>query len=362
MNLDGWMILLSVYAVALALLTTVQIAGAAIYDAKTARDRRQRRLHPYAKPYRRRPLVSIVILGQDQAHDIEGCLESLRRSSYRRLQIIIVDNHSRDDTKARVRRYLEQYSKLPARLIARRSSANRNEMIRSARRHIEGELVLVMDASSRIDRHAIRNLVRCYQDSPTVELWQPNVINSPGTDLWGLLSSYTSLLSQRPRKAASLLGWSGTSRYIICRYDALSKITGRKPVSLSSRYAPDVKLTGQDAAQPFRLQQPKNGTGFMKRVAQLVGIGQLVVTLLTPVLVSYFLYLAVALKEPLFLLLTMAGLALLLLFAIWENECFSFRQRLTYTIGIPVTYGWFYIRAVIGLLALGKGLLNDAPA
>jgi len=44
------------------------------------------------------PLVSVVIPARDEAHNIETCLRSILESTYAHLEVIVVDDHSRDGT------------------------------------------------------------------------------------------------------------------------------------------------------------------------------------------------------------------------------------------------------------------------
>ena len=46
------------------------------------------------------PLVSLVIPARNEAHNIRRCVESALASSYPRLEVIVVDDHSTDDTGA----------------------------------------------------------------------------------------------------------------------------------------------------------------------------------------------------------------------------------------------------------------------
>ena len=54
------------------------------------------------------PLVSIVIPSYNHAAYIEACLESVFEQTYRRLELIIIDDGSRDDSVERIRRALQR--------------------------------------------------------------------------------------------------------------------------------------------------------------------------------------------------------------------------------------------------------------
>ena len=77
------------------------------------RARRSRTLDEYpADAPASAPLVSVVIPARNEAHNIERCVRSVCASRYRRLEIIVVDDHSTDDTGAIVRAIAAQDSRV----------------------------------------------------------------------------------------------------------------------------------------------------------------------------------------------------------------------------------------------------------
>jgi hypothetical protein len=58
------------------------------------------------------PLVSLIVPARDEAHNIRGCLESALASSYPRLEVIVVDDHSTDGTGAIVAEIAERDARL----------------------------------------------------------------------------------------------------------------------------------------------------------------------------------------------------------------------------------------------------------
>jgi chlorobactene glucosyltransferase len=62
------------------------------------------------------PLVSVIIPARDEARNIERCLRSILRTTHPRVEVIVVDDHSTDDTAAVVRAIAGEDSRV--RLIA----------------------------------------------------------------------------------------------------------------------------------------------------------------------------------------------------------------------------------------------------
>jgi len=79
-----------------------------IVRVRRSRSLDEERAEPPADP----PLVSLVIPARNEAHNIRRCAESALASSYPRLEIIVVDDHSTDDTGVIARELAERDARL----------------------------------------------------------------------------------------------------------------------------------------------------------------------------------------------------------------------------------------------------------
>jgi hypothetical protein len=389
-------ILLLVCGLALAVTSLANFAGAAVYDIQAARLRRERQAHPQARRYRQRPLVTVLIMAQNAETTIEACLDSLRRSSYRKLQIIVIDNASEDPTPAHIRAYLAAHPKFNGRLVAKRRSSPWSAALRQANTtYGQGELVMLLSAGSRVDRAALREMINYYQDHPAADVVRPKWRVAHAVSLGSLLQTYLGLLNQRPHKAAAVitrgLAVSGTDAcYRREAFDALLGPAAKQDrpgrplaVAISAPYAqaytPGAIIHQSPAGSYYQLCRqyyqlrmvrvqararkhhrptPVNSSRLLAWLRASLSLSTVLTAWLAPLLVSYFIYLAAGLHEPFFLVLTMAAGGLLVLFAIWEDEGLRFRQRLIYTLGIPVTYSLFYGLAWLRLLTACRAVLT----
>ena len=55
------------------------------------------------------PLVSVIIASYNHASYIEASIESVLRQSYPHIELLVVDDGSRDDSVERIRRLQEQH-------------------------------------------------------------------------------------------------------------------------------------------------------------------------------------------------------------------------------------------------------------
>jgi hypothetical protein len=86
----------------------------------------------------------------------------------------------------------------------------------------------------------------------------------------------------------------------------------------------------------------------------------LVATLL-PLVLGYFLYLALRLQQPSFLLISWALLSGWLLLAIWDDEYLRLRQKTGYSLFVPATFLVFCILTLIQPIVMLRGLLPARP-
>jgi len=202
-------------------------------------------------------------------------------------------------------------------------------------------------ADSYIEKLHLGQITLSRQQTPTVVVMTRQGKPNRSQSLAELVQVYMGLLGQRARKTASLLqSQPAASPVVICQPAALAAVvkTGRQPQSLNHGYVHQSIVRSSGLAWRPGLgsrhslsRHPRHWLGLILAVCQSL------VAVLTPVLVTYFIYLAVHLHEPSFLLLTLAGLTVLLIFGVWEDDHLRFRQRLAYTAGIPLTFAWLYI-------------------
>ena len=103
-------------------LLVMTVIGITIHDVRAIKIEKDFRRHPYAKQFRQRPLVSIIVNGAPT----DGCLASIRRSNYRKIEIV------------------------------------------SGTQPINGTLVISMPADTLLERTAISRAVRRLNNDPTI--------------------------------------------------------------------------------------------------------------------------------------------------------------------------------------------------
>jgi GT2 family glycosyltransferase len=132
------------------------------------------------------PLVSVVIPNWNGARLLRPCLDSLRRQTYRPLEVIVVDGASQDGSQELVRREYPE-----ARLVALPRNlgfaGNGNAGIRAAR----GEIVALLNNDATAEPDWIEQLVRGFDDprvgscaSKMLLADRPGVLNAAG-DFFG---------------------------------------------------------------------------------------------------------------------------------------------------------------------------------
>lgn len=119
------------------------------------------------------PLVSVIIPTRNSAATLAKCLQSVKEQTYSNLEIIVVDNQSRDETK-------EIAIELGATLIL--AGRERSEQTNIGAKHSRGEYLYRTDADFVLDCTLIARAVALCQDGydavivhgtsdPTISRW-----------------------------------------------------------------------------------------------------------------------------------------------------------------------------------------------
>lgn len=118
-----------------------------------------------------KPLVSVIVLNYNGKDFIPGCLESLRRQSFRPYEVVVVDNASADGSAELVKRRFPW-----ARLV--RNSRNlgfatgNNIGVRAAR----GKYVVLLNYDTVADRNFIKELVAAIERDSSVAAAQAKIL------------------------------------------------------------------------------------------------------------------------------------------------------------------------------------------
>lgn len=114
------------------------------------------------------PLVSVVITTKNEEKNIENCIKSILGQTYKKTEIIVVDNKSEDKTKERARRYTRfVFDKGPERSVQRNFG-----MINKAR----GKYVVFLDADMIMSPNLIRECVKLIEKEKCLALHIPEIV------------------------------------------------------------------------------------------------------------------------------------------------------------------------------------------
>ncbi|MEI8194620.1 MAG: glycosyltransferase [Phycisphaerae bacterium] len=115
------------------------------------------------------PSVSVIIPAYNEGPDVAKSIESIARSNYphEKLQIIAVDDGSKDDTWVHMERMANRYPDIVCAIRMDKNGGKRQGM-RVGFALAAGDVVVTMDSDSVVERDALRNLVTPIAADPTV--------------------------------------------------------------------------------------------------------------------------------------------------------------------------------------------------
>ena len=109
-----------------------------------------------------RPMVSIIVPAYNEEADIAYCLESLSQIDYPNFEIILVDDGSTDSTFAIASHYASMQSHIPIKVI-HQTNQGKAKALNHGIFQAMGDLILCVDADSRINDEALKKGVRHFE-------------------------------------------------------------------------------------------------------------------------------------------------------------------------------------------------------
>lgn len=109
---------------------------------------------------KKNPLVSIIIPTYNREFYIKKCLDSIKKQTYKRIEIIIVDQHSTDKTVATARKFGAKILLRPTPKFYSPPSKSRNIGFKASK----GDIILNLDSDMELTPHLVEEAVRLLQN------------------------------------------------------------------------------------------------------------------------------------------------------------------------------------------------------
>ena len=165
--LDTFVVLVS-FGLALSYINTFVYLPVAIYERFLKRKRKRART--LEKEYLSRsvsyPLITIIVPAYNEESGIQRTMDSLIEADYPHKQIIVVDDGSTDQTYAIASTYVNKSSRSNAISVITKRNGGKSSALNYAIRFSKGEILVIVDADSIIEKNALKELVnefkRCH--------------------------------------------------------------------------------------------------------------------------------------------------------------------------------------------------------
>lgn len=381
------------------------LIGANFYDVWQSRQQFKRELIAalgLARSYE--PLVSMMIPAHNEEKVVERCLDSVLASSYANLQIIVVDDASKDMTSKIVRRYIREHPEVDMRLVTKRKNIGKGGALNyGLKRYARGELAMTLDADSILLPSTIANAV-AYFMNPNIVGVAANVHIIEEPTILGMLQKFEHMIGYRSKKVYSLFncefvigGVASTYRMDILRKvkfydtDTLTEDIGlsTKITSLGNRehrivYGANV-VAMTEGVENFRallrqryrwkygslqnlvkyrrliMRVDKRFTLSLTLYRMPVAVVSEVALVVAPLVWGYVLYLTLGQYNLGLILGAYLTISIYTAITLWSAENLSFLDRVRLTLYVPITYFIFYIMDFVQLIAALK-CLKRVPA
>ncbi len=131
------------------------------------------------------PMVSVIVPARNESMNILACLDALENQSYpqNRYEVIVVDDHSRDDTAFKVNQRRQRFNALTCLSAPEETEATSPKKAALAKgiRHARGTIILTTDADCRVPPTWIECLTKGFiKKTKAVMSW---VLVTPGQNL-----------------------------------------------------------------------------------------------------------------------------------------------------------------------------------
>lgn len=378
----------------------LMLIGCSVYDIMAIREKNNPQKTTKTRLKRYRPLVSIVVPAFNEALTIETCLDNLACLRYKKVEIIVSDDCSKDGTAKLVRRYMREHPKRSIQLHASRKNGGRGAAINRGFKRAKGEIVVAFDADCVFEPDSIHKLVQHFAN-PAISAVAANVRITDDATVLSMLQKLEYLVSFRSKKfntvtnSEFIIGGAGASY----RSERLRQVGGfdermkTEDIELSMRmtrllgktgglvYASDYVVYTQAVPsykallrQRYRwkfgsLQALYHNKGLLFSVKRKqnpfttfvrlpFALWSEIMLLLEPFFFTTFIYIAIANKNPWLFISACIAYAVISWLAIWSDEHYKVGTKIRLSFIAPFMYPASVVISFVQVCAAFRSLIN----
>lgn len=280
------------------------------------------------------PSVTVCIPARNEQHALTDCLHRVLASTYERLEIIVLDDVSGDDTSALIKSFAHEGVRFVKGAQLPHGWLGKNHALQGLLEEASGSYVLFVDVDTVLAPKAIENMVRYSLSHRATMLsvlprredgWRSSVWFSPLRYFWELV------FQRRLSPAAASSAWLIRREVLLQRFDGFKAF--KNAVQPETKIATELAQTND---YKFLVGTESFGVGYEKKWrSQLITS----VRLLFPALNKQV---AIAVLATLDLLAMLTPLVVLVLWALGVSlSPFAITANILLTLGYAALYGYF---------------------
>ncbi len=347
-----------------------------------------------------KPTISVIIPAFNEEKTVLRSIHSVVNNHYPqdKLEIIIIDDGSSDDTFRKVQAYQRQHNIRNLKIVSQTNSGKAHALNNAIKNHASGDLVMCLDADSLIAPNALNNSIEYFQD-PTVQALSANVKILPEKSFLNFIQRYEYLVCYQMKRAHNAFN----IEYIIGGIGSMFRKSIIKQVGYydTDTVTEDIDLTMKIIRQGNKSNKVLYGSDVIAYTESCLSIGALIrqrfrwkwgrmqtfyknprmffnsqsryTKMLTflqlpfavfgdfafffePILVTYIFFITIFYRDWRTLLSAWIVVSSYLALNVLAEETISIRQRLKLSLFAPLMYFTFYLLSFVEYIALIKSL------
>lgn len=166
-------------------------------------------------------LVSVLIPAHNEADTLKKVVESVANITYSKLELILINDGSDDDTLAVMHELAEEYTKrFPVKIINIERNQGKANALNNGAKLAEGEFLLCLDADCYVDKDALKPMLAQFYNDPHVGAVAGKPIVRNRTSILGRLEllEYVGVIDIIKRGQAFVTGHITTVSGVVVAY------------------------------------------------------------------------------------------------------------------------------------------------